>query len=110
EEPKEKKKTAHEPAAATAHAPRSHRPREREAGGAGPSAAVAEVAAPEQIVPAMSEEDLERMTAPLPSPVAEPVQAPAELRPRIQISENVSIKDLATKLGVMSKVVLKKLL
>lgn len=75
--------------------------------------------------PPISEEEMERLTAPIPEPPAPapappppapapPAPAPAPViaapRPKIQISENVSIKDLALKLGVMSKVLLKKLL
>jgi translation initiation factor IF-2 len=59
-------------------------------------------------LPALSDEELERMTAPVsPAPVAPPVVVD---RPQIQISENIAVKDLAQKMGVMSKLVLKKLL
>jgi translation initiation factor IF-2 len=71
-------------------------------------------------VPALTEEELERLTAPASQPAAAPVvpepvtapapAAPAQKRPKIQVSENVPIKDFAQKLGVMSKVLLKKLL
>jgi translation initiation factor IF-2 len=57
--------------------------------------------------PAMSEEEMERLTAPAAVSVA---TAPAVARPTIQISENIAVKDLAQKMGVMSKLVLKKLL
>lgn len=69
--------------------------------------------------PPISDEEMERLTKPVSepaAPVAPPPPAPAPPpvaaapRPKIQISENVSIKDLAQKLGVMSKVLLKKLL
>ncbi len=66
--------------------------------------------------PAVSEEELEKLTAPSPAPAPPPFpleEAPppaAVIRPKIQISENVAVKDLAQKLGVMSKIILKKLL
>ena len=63
--------------------------------------------------PTISEEELERLTAPIPEPApaaAPPPPAPAPARPKIQISENVAVKDLALKMGVMSKILLKKLL
>ena len=80
---------------------------------------VAAVPAPEPEKPAVyrapavatvSEEDLEKLTAPAPMPPPPIVQEPAAPRPKIQISENVAVKDLAQKLGVMSKILLKKLL
>lgn len=58
--------------------------------------------------PAISEEELERLTAPQVETVAPIPEVPP--RPRIQISENVAVKDLALKLNVMSKILLKKLL
>lgn len=61
----------------------------------------------------VTDEELERLTAPVATPVEGPglaVAAPVETRPQIAISENIAVKDLAQKLGVMSKVVLKKLL
>jgi translation initiation factor IF-2 len=68
--------------------------------------------APVLAEPSLSEEELERLTAPEvetpPAPVTVVPEAPA--RPRIQISENIAVKDLAQKLNVMSKVLLKKLL
>ena len=64
--------------------------------------------------PSFSEEELERMTAPEAEiPEAPPVAVAvpeAPPRPRIQVSENIAVKDLAIKLNVMSKVLLKKLL
>jgi len=65
--------------------------------------------------PALSDDELERLTAPAPAPVETPKPAlppapPAPARPKIQISENIAIKDLAQKMGIMSKVLLKKLL
>ena len=57
--------------------------------------------------PAISEEEMERLTSPAAVSVA---TAPAIARPMIQISENIAVKDLAQKMGVMSKLVLKKLL
>ncbi len=65
--------------------------------------------------PSMSDEELEQLTAPPPPPPAAPVtsavaSAPVVERPKIQISENIAVKDLAQKMGVMSKLVLKKLL
>jgi translation initiation factor IF-2 len=62
-------------------------------------------------VPDVTEEELERLTAP--PEVAEAVPEASvvvEARPKIQISENIPVKDLAQKLGVMSKILLKKLL
>ena len=62
--------------------------------------------------PSLSEEELEKLTAPeaeAPEVAVAPIpEAPA--RPRIQVSENIAVKDLAQKLNVMSKVLLKKLL
>ena len=58
--------------------------------------------------PAISEEELERLTSPQVETVAPIPEVPP--RPRIQISENVVVKDLALKLNVMSKILLKKLL
>ena len=68
-----------------------------------------EFAAP---APPLSEEDLEKLTAPQASisVSAGPVAAAVAVRPKIQIAENIAVKDLAQKLGVMSKVLLKKLL
>lgn len=64
-----------------------------------------------QQAPSLTEEEMERLTAPVATPVPAPAPAaPAAPRAKIQISENVSIKDLAQKMGVMSKVLLKKLL
>ena len=62
--------------------------------------------------PSITEEELEQLTAPLtPAPAAiAVVSAPVVERPKIQISENIAVKDLAQKMGVMSKMVLKKLL
>ena len=73
-----------------------------------------ETEAPVIAEPSISEEELDRMTA----PEAEIAEAPpvavavpeAPARPRIQVSENIAVKDLAIKLNVMSKVLLKKLL
>ncbi len=59
--------------------------------------------------PVLTEEDLERMTSPS-AVVTAQASVAAVPRPRIQISENVAIKDLAQKMGVMSKLLLKKLL
>lgn len=63
-------------------------------------------------VATVSEEDLEKLTAPAPPlpPVVQEPAAPAVVRPKIQVSENVAVKDLAQKLGVMSKILLKRLL
>jgi translation initiation factor IF-2 len=65
-------------------------------------------------IPELTEEDLEQMTAPpevVSVPSAPSVAAAAvATRPKIQIAENIAVKDLAQKLGVMSKVLLKKLL
>ncbi len=58
--------------------------------------------------PALSEEELERLTSPEAEIVAPIPEIPA--RPRIHISENIAVKDLALKLNVMSKILLKKLL
>lgn len=61
----------------------------------------------------VTDEELERLTAPVATPPVEgpgTAAAPAEARPQIAISENIAVKDLAQKLGVMSKVILKKLL
>ncbi len=83
-----------------------------------PIAAVAEPSAePLQIIvpdlppppPALSEEQLEQLTAPTQTAVAVAAPQPVE-RPKIQISENIAVKDLAQKMGIMSKLVLKKLL
>jgi translation initiation factor IF-2 len=57
--------------------------------------------------PSITDEELERLTAPAAVAVA---PAPVVDRPKIQISENIAVKDLAQKMGVMSKLVLKKLL
>lgn len=62
----------------------------------------------------VTDEELERLTAPVSVPAIEGpsdvAAAATEARPRIAISENIAVKDLAQKLGVMSKVLLKKLL
>ncbi|MCI0415143.1 translation initiation factor IF-2 [bacterium] len=62
--------------------------------------------------PTISDEELEQLTAPPPpAPAAVAVvSAPVVERPKIQISENIAVKDLAQKMGIMSKLVLKKLL
>ena len=68
---------------------------------------------PPQVQPSISDEELERMTSPIATGSAAAVAvapAPAVDRPKIQISENIAVKDLAQKMGVMSKLVLKKLL
>ena len=57
--------------------------------------------------PAISDEELEKLTAPVEAPP--PAPAPPA-RPKIQVSENIAVKDLAQKLNVMSKVLLRKLL
>lgn len=116
-EDKHKKKTT-----AAAHQPQPpHKPRATH-----PSAtAVAEppveakkpVAPPPQAAPALSDDELEKLTAPVrpsapvpaPAPAAPPAP-PAPPRPKIQISENIAVKDLAQKMGIMSKMVLRKLL
>lgn len=46
----------------------------------------------------------------IPAAVAPIPPAPAPVRPRITVSENVAVKDLAQKMGIMSKVLLRKLL
>ena len=73
---------------------------------------VSEPPIPEPMPPAaplMTDDELEQLTAP--APVASAVvSAPVVERPKIQISENIAVKDLAQKMGVMSKLVLKKLL
>jgi translation initiation factor IF-2 len=56
-------------------------------------------------VPAVSDEEMDRLTAPVAVAVA-----PAVVRPTLQISENIAVKDLAQKMGIMSKLLLKKLL
>jgi translation initiation factor IF-2 len=61
--------------------------------------------------PALSEEEMERLTSPeaeIIAPIPEVPEVP--VRPRIHISENIAVKDLALKLNVMSKILLKKLL
>jgi translation initiation factor IF-2 len=58
--------------------------------------------------PTISEEELERLTAPEAETVAPAPAVPS--RPTIQVSENIAVKDLAIKLNVMSKILLKKLL
>jgi translation initiation factor IF-2 len=58
--------------------------------------------------PTLSEEELERLTAPQAETVAPAPVLPS--RPMIQVSENIAVKDLAIKLNVMSKILLKKLL
>src|SRR5262245_20804368 len=64
---------------------------------------------PTPVEPSLSEEELERLTAPQLETVAPPVpEIPS--RPKIQVSENIAVKDLAIKLNVMSKILLKKLL
>jgi len=68
------------------------------------------VAVPAVASPAVSDEDLEKLTAPAAVAVS-PAPTPAPVvRPTIQISENIAVKDLAQKMGIMSKLVLKKLL
>ena len=57
----------------------------------------------------LSDAEMEQLTAPVPSAVAV-APAPVSDRPQIQISENIAVKDLAQKMGIMSKLVLKKLL
>lgn len=102
--------------------PAAHVSHEHKARASQPSAAAVaeppvEVRRPSPAVdaaPSMSDEEMERLTAPVAAP-PEPVQAPVAVpagppRPRIQISENVVVKDLAQKLGIMSKIVLRKLL
>jgi len=91
----------HDTAVAVEEAPSAQSQRIEHAVGAQP------IASPS---PSFSEEELERLTTPEPAPVATPPAPPAPARPRIQVSENIAIKDLAVKLGVMSKVLLKKLL
>ena len=59
--------------------------------------------------PAMTDDELEQLTAPAQVAVAV-ATPPAVDRPKIQISENIAVKDLAQKMGIMSKLVLKKLL
>ncbi len=106
DEAKPKKKTA------------SHPHREREPSHAGAAVAVAEPEIDEALTEVvtlpvtsaeavLSEEELERLTAPELEAVPVP-ELPS--RPRIQISENIAVKDLAQKVNVMSKVLLKKLL
>ncbi|MCI0443785.1 translation initiation factor IF-2 [bacterium] len=83
----------------------------REPAHAETAVAVAEPEVEEAITPAepsISEEELERLTAPEAETVAPIPEVP--LRPRIHISENIAVKDLALKLNVMSKILLKKLL
>lgn len=87
----------------------------REAAHAETAVAVAEPEVEEAIStpaePGMSEEELERLTAP--EAETETVAAPipeVPSRPRIHVSENIAVKDLAVKLNVMSKILLKKLL
>ena len=61
----------------------------------------------------LSDAEMEQLTAPtVPAAVAvaPPPPPPVSDRPKIQISENIAVKDLAQKMGVMSKLVLKKLL
>jgi len=96
EEAKPKKKIASHPHREPAHAETA--------------VAVAEPEVEETMpaVPTISEEELERLTAPEAETVAPAVIVPS--RPRIQISENIAVKDLAIKLNVMSKILLKKLL
>lgn len=57
----------------------------------------------------LSDAEMEELTAPAPAAVAV-APPPVSDRPKIQISENIAVKDLAQKMGVMSKLVLKKLL
>ncbi|HET6267785.1 MAG TPA: translation initiation factor IF-2, partial [Acidobacteriota bacterium] len=118
EKPAPKKKAAQPAATAKAvHPPRARHSKE--------PASVEEAAAVERegptiapqqpAAPSISDEELERLTAPELAAPAEEEAAPQAApivsdRPKIQISENISIKDLAQKLGVMSKVLLKKLL
>lgn len=99
EEAKPKKKVASHP--------------HREAAHAETAVAVAEPEVEEGIrvapEPTLSEEELERLTAPQLQTVAPPVpEIPS--RPKIQVSEHIAVKDLAVKLNVMSKILLKKLL
>lgn len=111
----------HKKKPAAPHQPQPHKPR-----AAHPAAtAVAEppvqekkpVAPPPQAAPALSDDELEKLTAPVrpaapappPAPAAPPAP-PAPPRPKIQISENIAVKDLAQKMGIMSKMVLRKLL
>jgi translation initiation factor IF-2 len=103
EDPKAKKKTVAHP-----QRPRTH---------ADTAVAVAEPEHVEPVTgvaePTLSEEELERLTAPEVEAPAAKVIAPVPetpARPRIQISENIAVKDLAQKLNVMSKILLKKLL
>jgi translation initiation factor IF-2 len=61
--------------------------------------------------PSLSDDDLEQLTAPAPAAAVAVATPPVVSdRPKIQISENIAVKDLAQKMGVMSKLVLKKLL
>lgn len=97
EEAKPKKKIASQPHREPAHAETA--------------VAVAEPEVEEAIStpePTLSEEELERLTAPEAETVAPAPVLPS--RPTIQISENIAVKDLAIKLNVMSKILLKKLL
>jgi translation initiation factor IF-2 len=98
EEAKPKKKVA-------AHAHREPAHAETAVAVAEPEVEEAIPVAPE---PMISEEELERLTAPEAETVAPAPVLPS--RPTIQISENIAVKDLAVKLNVMSKILLKKLL
>lgn len=97
EEAKPKKKIASHPHREPAHAETAIAVAEPEVEEA--------ISAPE---PTISEEELERLTAPVVETVAPAPEIPS--RPTIQISENIAVKDLALKLNVMSKILLKKLL
>lgn len=115
----EEKKKAHAPAPTTEPTAAKPKPVRRKADTAvaveeapsvpvpAPPVAAQPIAPPS---PSYTEEELERLTSPESAPVVAPPMPPAPARPRIQVSENIAIKDLAVKLGVMSKVLLKKLL
>ena len=82
-----------------------------------PVQAIPERPVSQPVQPAITDDELERLTAPIASAgaAATPVAvasttAPVAERPTIQISENIAVKDLAQKMGIMSKIVLKKLL
>lgn len=107
-EPTAEDKHRKKPAAPVAHPPRPKAAAHPTA--AAPPAPAAQKTAPAPAEPAVSDDELEKLTAPVVVEPPPPPPPPAPPRPKIQISENVAVKDLAQKMGIMSKVLLKKLL
>ena len=102
-----KKATAASPRSKSAHATAVAEPPVE----AAPRAPIAATPPPS----AISDDELEKLTAPVeppapPPPPPAPPAPPAPPRPKIQVSENIAVKDLAQKLNVMTKVLLRKLL